>query len=104
MKYRNILAICFAALLLMSCGKADVQSACYSNGDHENLSDGRITRICDCVSSRIAAANLTEEETGWVVIWLKGKSVKDVPEQKQERLKEVSQRFWGIKRGCEALK
>ncbi|MFH1159097.1 MAG: hypothetical protein V1721_09525 [Pseudomonadota bacterium] len=81
-----------------------MKSVCYSNGDHKNLSDGRITRICDCVSSRIAAQNLTEEETGWVVTWLKGKSAKDVPEQRQARLKEVSQSFWSIKRGCEAIK
>lgn len=56
LKYRNMLAICFATLLLMSCGKADV------------------------------------------------KSVKDVPAQQQSRLKEVSQSFWSIKRGCEAIK
>lgn len=104
MKYRNILAICLITFLLMSCGKASVQSTCYSNGDHEHLSDGRITRICDCVSSRISAAKLTEEETGWVITWLKGKNVKEVPPQELARLKEVSQIFWGIKRGCEALK
>jgi hypothetical protein len=104
MKYGNTLAICLATLLLISCGKADVQSACYSNGDHENMSDGKITRICSCISDRISAQKFSEKETTWVITLLKKKTIKDVPDSEQERLKEVSGTFWGIKRGCEALK
>ena len=102
MKPNNLFVASVAILLLTSCGKVTVQSACYSNGDHANMSDGKITRICTCVSDRIAAQKFTERETSWVIALIEKESVKDLTESEKVRWKEVSQTFWSIKRGCES--
>jgi Metal-sensitive transcriptional repressor len=103
MKQRKLLTLCFSVLLLASCGKKDVQSACYSNGDHANMSDGRITRICMCVSKRVAAQGYSEKETNWIIAMIEKDSLK-IEEGDKERWREVSKIFSGIKQGCEAEK
>lgn len=103
MRRYNFISTIIAILILTSCGKADVQSACYSNGDHGNMSDGRITRICMCVSERITAQKLSDKETSWVIAIIEKDSIK-VEDKDKARWREVSGIYKGIKQSCEALK
>lgn len=103
MKVRAAAMIALSVLLLAACGKKDVQSACYSNGDHANMSDGKITRICMCVSERVAAQKFTEKEVGWIIAMIEKDSI-EVPDGDKERWREVSKAYYAIREGCEASK
>lgn len=98
----SVTGIVFAGVLVASCAKTDVQSACYRNADHEKLSDGRITKICSCVASKVQAAKLTERETGWVISMLENNPAEGVKGKELGRLKEVAALLGSIKRGCES--
>lgn len=104
MKYHKTISALFAICILVSCGKKDVQSACYSNGDHEKMSDGRITRICMCVAKGVSAMNLSEKENGWVIDVIEGDTIKELSDKEKDQLKEIKKRFYRIKSSCEAVK
>lgn len=103
MKIR-IAVLCLTTLLLASCGKQDVHSACYSNGDHEHMSDGRIIRICDCLSNAVQKGKPTEQEAQWIVAWLNHKSPETKTPEEIKRADGLIASLVSVKTRCEATK
>lgn len=67
-------AALLALLLLTACEK-DPTTACFDNGEHEKMSDGRITRICDCALSKIRADKMTPAQQKALVAIIEGDKV-----------------------------
>lgn len=72
---RLSIAIGLMAITLAACSD-DPASACFKRGDHDTMSDGRITRICDCTLKQSGAATLNEAERGTLVDVILGRGVK----------------------------
>ena len=87
MKTAQLLLLC--SLLLTACGEENVHSACYANGDHANMSDGKITRICDCIAKAVALQQPTARETGWIITLLKGRRIVDDTPADQAAIKQI---------------
>ncbi len=87
MKTARLLLLC--SLLLTACGEGDVHSVCYANGDHGNLSDGKITRICDCIAKAVAQQKPTPQETGWIITLLKGRRTTGDAPADQAAIKQI---------------
>ena len=86
MKY--LLAL--SSVLLAACSEPTFDSACFSNGDHENMSDGRITRICDCMEKRVAEGNPTPKQSKWLIAMLRKKDITDATEADKTTLRQTS--------------
>lgn len=93
------LAISLMAVALAACSD-DPASACFKRGDHDNMSDGRITRICDCALKQSGAATLTETERGTLVDVIHGRSVKAGEEA---RTRAIAGRWNAALQSCKAL-
>lgn len=103
MKPSLILVGLATVLLLSACGKQDVPTACYKNGPHESMSDGRIISMCDCVKEKVEAQELNEKQTNWVITLLKGKQVKEeLTDTEKNQLRGISMRLSDIQGQCMA--
>lgn len=98
---RPLLALGFT-ILLSACGEPTVHSTCYKNGDHARLSDGRITRICDCVDATVKAANATPQEVKWAIAWLKGDALEARTTPEKKAAAAITASMTRIKAHCEA--
>lgn len=100
MSKTSLAVLLFIGLSLTSCGKQDVHSACYSNGDHANMSDGKITRICDCIDAAVKRANLTEQETQWVITLLNKEAIKELKPGDAAKAKKIEDDLIQLKTSC----
>lgn len=101
---RFITMFCVVALLLAACGQQDVHSACYANGDHEHLSDGRITRICDCVDDSVKKGSPTEKEKQWIIMWFNKKPLKAATSEEKKQAEKLVAEIIQLKARCEAVR
>ncbi|MFY9286929.1 MAG: hypothetical protein WAO98_00345 [Alphaproteobacteria bacterium] len=101
---QHAIIICLTSLLLASCGKQDVHTACYKNGDHENMSDGRIIRICDCIEKAISKDKLSEQESGWIVAWFNKKAIETATPHESAKSKGIVASITQLKARCDAIK
>lgn len=100
MKSLPIIASC-AALALVACSEPTVHSACYKNGPHDSMSDGRIITMCDCVTKDVEALKLGEKQTKWVITLLRGKQVEDtLTNAEQQQLRGITMRVSDIQGEC----
>ncbi|MFY9288695.1 MAG: hypothetical protein WAO98_09365 [Alphaproteobacteria bacterium] len=103
MKHQTAI-LCLTMLLVAACGKQDVHTACYSNGDHENMSDGRIIRICDCITNAIEKEGATKEERLSIIAWFNKKKIETTTTQELEKSKGIIASITQLKTRCEAVK
>lgn len=100
----RIVTLSLGVFLLAACGKQDVHSACYSNGGHENMSDGRIIRICDCITHAVEEGKPTAQETKWIVAWFNKKTMETATPQEKEQAKQIAASVAQLKAMCERVK
>jgi len=91
-------------LLLTACGEENVHSACYKNGDHANMSDGRITRICDCIDSTLKNTKPTPQQIQLAIAWLKGQPLESKSPQAKYAAADIAAAMKRIKPYCEGTK
>lgn len=86
------------AFLLTGCSD-DPPGACFKRGDHDSMSDGKITRICDCALKAVGSHRMTEEANGLLVDVIHGRSAKAGQET---RYRELAQRWASAHQSCKA--
>ena len=88
-------------LALAACGDVDVKSACFDNGEHGKLSDGRITRICDCRIKQGGIAKFEPKDQELLARIIAEKSIDDARRARGQELATI----WGNTASvCSALK
>lgn len=97
-RMRLTIAIGLTVVILAACSD-DPASACFKRGDHDNMSDGRITRICDCALKQSGAATLNEADRGTLVDVIHGRSVKAGAEA---RTRAIMGRWTAALQSCKA--
>lgn len=98
-RIRLSVAVVLMGAALAGCSD-DPASACFKRGDHDNMSDGKITRICDCALKQSGAATLSEAERGTLVDVIHGRSVKAGEEA---RHRAIMGRWSAALQSCKAL-
>lgn len=91
-------AAVFLAILLSGCSD-DPPGACFKRGDHDAMSDGKITRICDCALKAVGSVRMTEEGQGLLVDVIHGRSPKS---GKESQYRELAQRWTSAHGSCKA--
>lgn len=102
--HRPALLPLLGLLLVSACGEQTVHSACYKNGDHANMSDGRITRICDCVDAEVKRQNPTPRQSQIVVAWFNGKTVDSNTPRDRQEADVIVAAMKKFKASCEAIR
>lgn len=100
----HAVVLCFGLLLLAACGKQDVHSACYKNGDHDNLSDGRITRICDCMNNAIQKDKPSDQDVKWIVAWFNKKPLITKTPEDEKKASSLMTSLTKLKTRCDGTK
>lgn len=95
---RSVLKAGLLAALLTGCAD-DPASACFKEGEHDKMSDGRITRICDCALKRAGAASMTEADRSTLVDIIKGRRVRAGEEA---RYRGIATRWTPALQSCKA--
>ena len=89
------------ACLLGGCGDSSVSSTCFNNGEHESMSDGRITRICNCRIKEARVERLEAKDQKLLSRIIAGKEI-DASDQK--RAQELSNAWNKSAAVCSVLK
>jgi hypothetical protein len=89
-----------AGLLALGACSDDPPSACFKRGDHDSMSDGRITRICDCALKQVGAAAMSEADRGLLVDAIHGRSPGSGD---QVRYRGIAQRWSSAQQSCRSL-
>lgn len=77
----------------------DPPGACFKRGDHDAMSDGRITRICDCALKQVGAASMSEADKALLVDVIHRRGVK---ESDAARYRAIAQRWSSAEQNCKA--
>jgi hypothetical protein len=91
-----VVAMGLLGAVLAGCSD-DPANACFKTGDHDTMSDGRITRICDCALKRVGA--LSEPDRSTLVDIIRGRSGKAGEEA---RYRALAARWTPALQNCEA--
>lgn len=101
MRVPSVFLIGATAFLLSGCGDTDVKSACFNNGEHKIMSDGRITRICDCRMKEARVENMSAEDQALLARLIDGKKP---TETQAKRAADLSAKWANAGLACSALK
>lgn len=88
-------------LILAACSEPTVQSACYKNGPHDRMSDGRIVRICECVDKAVAEKKLSPKQTGWVITLLNQDEVEGLTQADKDSFRRTSMMLSDVQGQCQ---
>ncbi len=97
-RMKAIAAMGLLAVALAACSD-DPASACFKRGDHDTMSDGRITRICDCALKRVGVGTLSEAERGTLVDVIHGRGVSA---DQEARYRNIAARWNPAIQSCKA--
>lgn len=92
-------AMLLLATVLAGCSD-DPPSACFKRGDHDIMSDGKITLICDCALKQVGSARMGEGVQGLLVDVIHGRGPK-AGDETQHR--EMAQRWASAHQSCKAV-
>lgn len=95
---RSCFAMVVSAGVLAGCSD-DPPSACFKRGDHDSMSDGKITRICDCALNAVGSARMGEGAQSLLVDVIHGRGPKAGDET---RHREMAQRWSSSHQSCKA--
>lgn len=98
MRRMAIVAVGLLTIALAACSD-DPVSACFKRGEHDTMSDGRITRICDCALKRVGVGTLSEAERGTLVDVIHGRSVSA---DQEARYRSIAARWSSAMQSCKA--
>ena len=98
-RMRLSIAIGLMAVALAACSD-DPASACFKRGDHDNMSDGRITRICDCALKQSGSTSLSEADRSTLLDAIHGRSARAGEEA---RHRAIASRWTAALQSCKAL-
>lgn len=77
----------------------DPPGACFKRGDHDSMSDGKITRICDCALKAVGSERMGEGARSLLVDVIHGRGPKVGDEA---RHREMAQRWASAHQSCKA--